>query len=437
MLPSRLGSSPTARPRPTRRATNSSLSSSTTLASHSASATSTGSGPRSGCALSGRARQKTVTDTVVTPCSTHERAASLLRLAAAQETGLLAALTTALPSATPTTPPRLAGMLATTVRALLLTLLFLTAVGLRRTWDLRSYTGTMLALLSGPVWANGYRQVERFLAAVAISGGAERLTDALAHWTPQLWLPPAAEAPAPRVSYSIDGHRKPVYTDDRIAPGLIGRTAAILGCRALVLLHDDRGHPLLMTTHRADQDLTIAVPQIIARYAHATGQAPLARIVVDREGRGADFLASLVAAGCTVITILRRDQYDGLTSFTDGGPFVPLTSDRHGTVVREVAAARFQLPVPTQPHDRLLLQVALIRALRCVLARPPPDEDALDAPDWVPPRERWLADLPPDQRWCWEDGWVATAAPAPPRQPKLIPIVSTAEVAAAATLARL
>jgi len=152
---------------------------------------------------------------------------------------------------------------------------------------------------------------------------------------------------------------------------------------------------------------------------------------------GGDFLASLVAAGCTVITILRSDQYDGLTSFTDVGAFVPLTTDRHGTVVREVAAARFQLPVPTQPHDPLMLHVALIRDLRCVMPMPPPDEDDLDAPDWVPPRERWLADLPRDQRWWWDDGWVATAAPAPPTQPKLIPIVSTAAVGDAVTLARL
>jgi hypothetical protein len=46
-------------------------------------------------------------------------------------------------------------------------LLFLTAVGLRRTWELRSYTGTTLALLTGRVWAYGYQHVERFLAQEA------------------------------------------------------------------------------------------------------------------------------------------------------------------------------------------------------------------------------------------------------------------------------
>ena len=111
----------------------------------------------------------------------------------------------------------------------------------------------MLALLSGRSWVYGYRHVERFLAEMAVSGGAERLTDTLAQWTARLWLPPAAASAAPRITYYIDSHRKPVYTEDRIPRGLIGRTGAILGCRALVLLHDDQGHPLLLTTHRGDQ----------------------------------------------------------------------------------------------------------------------------------------------------------------------------------------
>jgi hypothetical protein len=58
-----------------------------------------------------------------------------------------------------------------TIRALLRTLLFLTVGGLRRTWDLRRYTGDALALLTGRVWAYGYRHVERFLAWLAGVGG--------------------------------------------------------------------------------------------------------------------------------------------------------------------------------------------------------------------------------------------------------------------------
>ena len=82
-------------------------------------------------------------------------------------------------------------MAQTTLCALLLTLLFLPVVGLRRTWDLRSYSGDALALLTGRGWAYGYRHVERFLSWLAHASAADRFTDALARWTTHLWQPTA------------------------------------------------------------------------------------------------------------------------------------------------------------------------------------------------------------------------------------------------------
>jgi hypothetical protein len=43
--------------------------------------------------------------------------------------------------------------------------------------------------------------------------------------------------------FYVDGHQKPVYTEALIPRGLIGRLGKIAGCRALVLLHDEQGHP--------------------------------------------------------------------------------------------------------------------------------------------------------------------------------------------------
>jgi hypothetical protein len=63
----------------------------------------------------------------------------------------------------------LAGSSAVVRRRLLLTLLFLGAVGLHRTWDLRSYTGDGLALLSGRKRAYGYRDTEAFLSRGALT----------------------------------------------------------------------------------------------------------------------------------------------------------------------------------------------------------------------------------------------------------------------------
>lgn len=349
----------------------------------------------------------------------------MLLLAAAHETGLLSTLTSALPPLP--APARLARLQPATLRALLLTLLFLTMVGLRRTCDLRGYTGSALALLTGRRWAYGSRHVERFLAHLAQAGAADSLTSALAQWTAQLWLlaPPDAEVPA--LTVSIDGHRKPVYSDVRLPRGLIGRSGKIEGCRALVLLHDAQGHPLLVTTHRGDTHLTIGLPHILARYEQTIGRRLVTQLIVDREGMGAEFLASLVADGRTVVTLLRADQYRGIEAFSEVGEFVPLVCDRDGTVLREVAPARFALALPEQPGESLPLWVALVRELRCQLPVAPAEDDL--------PR-RWDADLRWEERDWRSAEWSATPALKPATTAKLIAIVATSPVPDATTLAR-
>jgi hypothetical protein len=90
-------------------------------------------------------------------------------------------------------------------------------------------------------------------------------------------------------------------------------------------------------------------------------------------------------------------------------------------VLREVAAARFALPVPDRatPVD---LWVALIRDHRWRVPAPPSSDERDD-----PPR-RWDADLPWEGPCWWEADWVAPPAPPVATQAKLIPIVSTAPI---------
>lgn len=171
-------------------------------------------------------------------------------LASAQQTGLLTALEGTLSGLACEKPSRLASLSRSSRSQLSLTLLFLGAVGLHRTWDLRSYTGDALGLLTARKHAYGYFHTERFLADVAKSNGAERLTNILAQWTTDLWQSEALVDEDQRALFYIDGHRKPVYADTLIPRGLVGRLSTVLGCRALVLLHDAHGHPLLVTTHR-------------------------------------------------------------------------------------------------------------------------------------------------------------------------------------------
>jgi hypothetical protein len=216
----------------------------------------------------------------------------------------------------------------------------------------------------------------------------------------------------------VDGHRKPVYSEVLIPRGLIGRLGVILGCRALLLLHDEHGHPLFVTTHRGDQHLTTGVPTFLARYERHAEHSQITRMIVDREGMATEFLASLYAEGRSVVTIWQKNQYRDLSSFSEVGTFVPLNTDAHGQVIREVAPARITLPREDHPDAPLCLQVALIRDLRRLVPVQPDPEEAEISP-------RWDRDLPSDERAWWREGWQATAAPAKETTAKFIPIVTT------------
>ncbi len=121
------------------------------------------------------------------------------------------------------------------------------------------------------------------------------------------------------------------------------------------------------------------------------------------------------------MTLLKTNQYEGLTSFSEVGQFVPLSFDRKGQVTREVAAACFALPLPDQKDQVLPLQVALIRDLRRQVPCAPVEED---------PQED--SSLPP---W-WRENWQAEPTKAGPTMAKLIPIVTTASHIDAVELAQ-
>ncbi len=134
----------------------------------------------------------------------------MLLLAAAQQTGLLEALVKAVIEVADPTIPGLRPFNRAVVEGLVLTLLFLPVAGLARTWDLRSYTGTMLARLCGRERAYSQRYTERFLAKLAHTGAAERLTQVVARWTWSLWQTEQASPDQPSLPtvFYIDGHRK-------------------------------------------------------------------------------------------------------------------------------------------------------------------------------------------------------------------------------------
>jgi hypothetical protein len=114
-------------------------------------------------------------------------------------------------------------------------------------------------------------------------------------------------------------------------------------------------------------------------------------------------------------------------SFREVGEFVPLQADRQGKVIREVALARLGLPLSEHAGQELELRVALIRDLRHLVPRASSSEEQ-DRP------RRW-DEKPDGTRDYWlDEGWQATPLPAPPMEPKLIPIVTTAAEANAVEL---
>jgi hypothetical protein len=175
-----------------------------------------------------------------------------------------------------------------------------------------------------------------------------------------------------------------------------------------------------VTTHRGDQHLTVGVPAFLARYEQHVRNTQIVRMIVDREGMATEFLANLHAEGRNVVTILQTNQYRDLTSFSDVGTFVPLSTDAHGQVIREVAPASITLSREDHPDSPLCLQVALIRDLRrAVSVRPDPEEAQYP--------QRWDSDLPLDERTWWREGWQATAAPAKETTRDPHPIVTTVQ----------
>ena len=361
---------------------------------------------------------------------------SLLLLAAAHQTGLLARLSAAIQGVASSLLSNGLPRNLAVVERLVLTLLFLPVAGLARTWDLRTYTGTLLALLTGRGCAYSYAYVEQFLSRLARAGADENLTDAVAQWTWALWheeqLQVEPEQEEQRAVFYVDGHRKAVYSDVLVPRGPVGKLGGkILGCRELVVLHDDEGHPLLATTHRGDQHLTQGAPQLLHRYEQATELGHLDCLVVDREGMAAEFLFQLHAEGRRVVTLLRSNQYKDEGSFTEVGEWLHWRLNREGSVVCEVATARFQLPRPTQPDQPLTVRVALIRDLRKLIVCEAATEAETDEGG------RWKADLAPEQQQFWEPEWQATPALPAPTRPKLIPVVTTTGEANAMELAQI
>jgi hypothetical protein len=74
--------------------------------------------------------------------------------------------------------------------------------------------------------------------------------------------------------------RLAIYADHLIPRALVERLGKVLGCCVLVVLHDQEGHPLLLTTQRGDQHVMMGLPTLIMRDAQAVGLHSVERVEV-------------------------------------------------------------------------------------------------------------------------------------------------------------
>ena len=77
----------------------------------------------------------------------------------------------------------------------------------------------------------------------------------------------------------------------------------------------------------------MGLPQMLHCYEQAIGQVAVLRVVVDREGVEARFLAQLHQEGRQVVTLLRADQYQAEESFEQVGDWEPWRYSRSSQVI--------------------------------------------------------------------------------------------------------
>ena len=189
----------------------------------------------------------------------------------------------------------------------------------------------MLALLTGRERAYSQRYTERFLAQLAHAGAAEPLTAVVAQWTWQLWQTeqPSSDQPTAPAVFYVDGHRKAVYSDVLVPRGPVGKLGGkILGCRELVVLHDARGHPLLVTTHRGDQHLTMGLPQMLHCYEQATSQAVIQGPWLTERGWRQNSWRNKSSKDDRSLRSCAVDQYEAEGSFEQLGEWQPWRFNR-------------------------------------------------------------------------------------------------------------
>jgi hypothetical protein len=250
----------------------------------------------------------------------------------------------------------------------LLTLVMMPGLGLFKPYDLNTYTGTTLGLLTERHRPYSADDMEHFVLSCVRLGWTEPLSADVAVWATQLWgtSDPSKSNTPPYLYW--DWHVKAVYSSYHVPRTKHGTSDRIVGARKQLMLHDAKGHLLFMRTYRGDTHLIDGMVNGTAYYEGVTESQRLTHQIFDREGLSVAHFKNLMGGEDRreFITCLKSNQYEGLGSFELFSPFAPFRHDKRGRVIQEIAEASYVLKDRRAGEDDL--------PLRAILLRKPTDE---------------------------------------------------------------
>ena len=292
----------------------------------------------------------------------------------------------------------------------LLTLMMMPGSSLFRPYNLNTYTGTALSLLTERHRPYSGDDMEHFVLSCVRIGWTEPLTADVATWATQLWATSdQSKSGAPTYLY-WDWHVKAVYSSYHVPRTKHGTSDRIVGARKQLMLHDGGGHLLFMHTYRGDTHLIAGMVDGTTYYEGLAESQRLTHQIFDREGLSVAHFKDLLGGEerRQFITCLKSNQYEGVDSFELSSSFVPFRHDKHGQVVQEIAEASYVLKDRRAGEDNL--------PLRAILLRKPSDETGDEAhlhvlvtSDRETPAAdiaRWYRDRYPKQENAIRDWWL-------------------------------
>lgn len=272
----------------------------------------------------------------------------------------------------------------------LLTLVMMPGLGLFRPYDLNTYTGTALGLLTERYRPYSADEMAHFVLSCVRIGWTEPLSAAVAAWATQLWATSdPSESATPTYLY-WDWHVKVIYSGHHVPRTKHGTSDRIVGARKQLMLHDAAGRLLWMRTYRGDTHLIDGMVDGTVHYEGLAESQRLTHQIFDREGLSVAHFKHLLTSEDPrqFITCLKSNQYEDIDSFELCGSFVPFRHDKHGQVVQEIAEASYILKDRRAGEDDLPLRAILLRKPSVEIDKQADDEARLHVvvtSDWETP----------------------------------------------------